>query len=62
LGTGRLGTVLIKNQHSASGSRINEKNHGITELETRFMFIKYAFLSEIELGHMQQIISKCMLY
>ena len=59
-----MGVGLFKNKHSASGSGINEKNHNITELpvEAGFMVKKYTFLSEIEAGLMQEIISKCMLY
>jgi len=38
------------------------KKYSITELEAEFMLIKYGFLSEIEAGLMQGIISKCMLY
>jgi len=41
----RLGAVLIKNQYSASGREINEKNHSIAELEAGFVHIKYASLS-----------------
>src|SRR6218665_3464262 len=62
LGADRLGAGLIKNQNSASGSGISEKNRNITELEAGFMLIMYTSLSEIEGGLMQEIISKCMLY
>jgi len=56
-GAGRLGAVLIKNRHSASVSWIIEKNHSITELDAKFMLIKYFPLSEIEAGLVQGIIS-----
>ena len=63
-GRRRLGAVLIKNRHSASGSGINEKNHSITELEAGFMLIQYASLIEIEEGVTHGIIVNCrpMLY
>jgi len=49
----RLGANIT---HSASGSRINEKNNSITELETRFMVIQYDSLSEVEARLVQGII------
>jgi len=52
LDEGRFGAVLIKNRHNAMEARLM-RNHSTTELEARFMLIKYASLSETEVGHIQ---------
>lgn len=61
LGARRLCAVLIKNQHSSSGSGIFKHNHSKTELEAGFILKKYDSISEIEAGLVQVIIFMCML-
>jgi len=47
-----------ENRYSASGSRIYENNHSITEKQDGFMLENDGFSTEIEAGFMQGIISK----